>query len=148
MAVDPACIPVRQKKRAIAPERSQIVNNEVDRLLSAGHILPVLYPVWIANMVVVPKKGGKWRVCVDYTDLNKACPKDSFPIPQIDQLVDSTARNELLFFMDAYSGYNQIRIHSDDQEKTSFITSQGLYYYNVMPFGLKNAGGYLPKVSQ
>ena len=106
LAVDPACVPVRQKRRAVVPERSQIVNNEVDRLLSACHIRPVLYPAWIANTIVVPKKGGKWRVCVDYTDLNKACPKNSFPIPKIDQLVDSTAGNELLSFMDAYSGYN------------------------------------------
>ena len=113
-----------------------------------GHICLVLYPTWIANTVVVPKKGGKWRVCIDYTDLNKACPKDSFPIPKIDQLVDSTARNELLSFMDAYSGYNQFRMYSDDQEKMAFITSQGLYCYNVMPFGLKKCGGYKPEIGK
>ena len=91
------------------PERNEVINAEVDRLLEAQHIREVHYPVWLANTVVVPKKGGKWRVCVDYTDLNKACPMDSNPIPKIDQLVDSIAGNELLFFMDAYSGYNQIR---------------------------------------
>ena len=79
-------------------------------------------------------------ICVDFTDLNKACPKDSFPLPRIDQLVDSTTGHKLLTFMDALSGYNQIMMAEEDQEKTSFITSQGLYCYKVMPFGLKNAG--------
>ena len=79
-------------------------------------------------------------MCVDFTDLNKACPKDSFPLPRIDQLVDSTAGHKLLTFMDAFSGYNQIKMDEEDQKKTAFITSQGLYCYKVMPFGLKNAG--------
>ena len=79
-------------------------------------------------------------MCVDFTDLNKACLKDSFPLPRIDQLVDSTARHKLLTFMDAFSGYNQIKMDEEDQKKTAFITSQGLYCYKVMPFGLKNAG--------
>ena len=79
-------------------------------------------------------------MCVDFTYLNKACPKDSYPLPRIDQLVDSTAGHKLLSFMDAFSGYNQIRMDEIDQEKTSFVTSQGLFCYKVMPFGLKNAG--------
>ena len=79
-------------------------------------------------------------MCVDFTDLNKACPKDSYPLPWVDVLVDFTARHQLLSFMDAFSGYNQIQMHKADQEKTSFVTSQGLFYYKVMPFGLKNAG--------
>ena len=79
-------------------------------------------------------------MCVDFMDLNKACPKDSFPLPRIDQLVDSTAGHKLLTFMDAFSGYNQIKMDEEDQEKTVFITSRGLYGYKVMPFGLKNAG--------
>ncbi|XP_021827603.1 uncharacterized protein LOC110768210 [Prunus avium] len=86
------------------------------------------------------KTEGKWRMFVDFTDLNKACPKDSFPLPRIDQLVDATAGHELLSFMGAYSGYNQIHMHPDDQENTSFITDRGTYCYQVMPFGLKNAG--------
>ncbi|XP_065623716.1 uncharacterized protein LOC136065020 [Quercus suber] len=89
---------------------------------------------------MVKKANGKWRMCVDFIDLNKACPKDSYPLPRIDQLVDSTARHKLLSFLDAFSGYNQIRMDEVDQEKTSFITSQGLFCYEVMPFGLKNAG--------
>ena len=79
-------------------------------------------------------------MCVDFTDLNKACPKDSYPLPRIDTLVDSSARNQLLSLMDAFSGYNQIKMEEVDQEKTSFVTSQGLFCYKVMPFGLKNAG--------
>ena len=86
------------------------------------------------------KPNGKWTTCVDFTDLNKACPKDSFPLPKIDQLVDATSEHQLLSFMDAYFGYNQIPIHVPDQEHTSFITDYGLYCYKVMPFGLKNAG--------
>ncbi|MCA8824161.1 reverse transcriptase family protein [Escherichia coli] len=77
---------------------------------------------------------------MDFTDLNKACPKDSFPLPHIDMLVDATAGHELLSFMDAFSGYNQILMHPDDQEKTAFITERGIFCYKVMPFGLKNAG--------
>ena len=89
--------------------------------------------------MVVKKKNGKWRVCVDFTDLNKACPKDSFPLPKIDQLNDATARHDRMSFLDAYRGYHQIPIEPD-QEKTTFITPKGIYYYKVMPFGLKNAG--------
>uniref|UniRef100_A0A2N9IZX2 RNA-directed DNA polymerase n=1 Tax=Fagus sylvatica TaxID=28930 RepID=A0A2N9IZX2_FAGSY len=113
---------------------------EVDKLLTAGFIREVYYPEWLANVVMVKKPNGKWRMCVDFTDLNKACPKDSYPLPRIDQLVDSTAGHKLLSFMDAFSGYNQIRMEEEDQEKTAFITSRGLFCYKVMPFGLKNAG--------
>ena len=89
---------------------------------------------------MVRKANGKWRMCIDFTDLNKACPKDSYPLPRIDTLVDSTARNQLLSFMDAFSGNNQIKMEEVDQEETYFVTSQGLFCYKVMPFGLKNAG--------
>ena len=89
---------------------------------------------------IVKKPNRKWRMCVDFMDLNRVCPKDIYPLPQIDNLVDSTARHELLSFMDAFSGYNQIKMKEEDQEKTSFVTNQGLFCYKVMPFGLKNAG--------
>ena len=89
---------------------------------------------------MVKKENRKWRMCVDFTDLNNACPKDSFPIPKIDQLMDSMVGHKLLTFMDAFSGYNQIQMAEEDQEKIAFITSQGLYCYRVMPFGLKNVG--------
>ena len=90
------------------------------------------------NVVLVKKANKKWRMCVDFTDLNKAYSKDSFPLPRINQLVDSTVGHKLLTFTDAFSRYNQIKIAKEDQEKTAFITSQGLYCYKVMPFGLKN----------
>ncbi|CAL8114261.1 unnamed protein product [Prunus armeniaca] len=104
------------------------MKTEVDKLQAIGFIREVTYPIWLANSVLVKKSDGDWRMCQDYTNLNKACPKDSFPLPRIDQLVDAMAGHELLSFMDAYSVYNQI-----------FITDRGLYFYNVMPFGLKNA---------
>ena len=88
----------------------------------------------------VPKKGGKWRVCIDYTDLNEACLKDSFHLLCIDQIVDATIGHDILSFLDAFSRYHQIPMHPHDVEKTAFITPHGLYYYNVMSFGLKNAG--------
>ena len=108
--------------------------------MRAGFIREVNYPEWISNVVLVKKANGKWRMCVDFTDLNKVCPKDSFPLPKIDQLVDSTAGHGLLSFMDAFSGYNQIPMYEQDEESTAFITNQGLFCYRVMPFGLKNAG--------
>ena len=116
------------------------INTEVDKLLKVDFIREANYPDWIANVVLVKKANGNWRVCVDFTDLNKACPNDNFPLPRIDQLVDATAGHELLSFMDAYSGYNQMRMHQPDQEHTAFLIDQGLYCYKIMPFGLKNAG--------
>ncbi|KAJ9547542.1 hypothetical protein OSB04_020085 [Centaurea solstitialis] len=138
--VDPTFKPIKQKRRKFAPERNKVINDEVDNLLKTGKIREVKYPEWLANVVVVQKKNGKWRVCIDFTDLNKACPKDPFPLPHIDAMVDAIAGHELLTFMDAYSGYNQILMHTDDQEKTAFMIDKGIYCYKVMPFGLKNAG--------
>ncbi|KAI5322325.1 hypothetical protein L3X38_031397 [Prunus dulcis] len=132
--------PVRQKRRAYDPECYEAMRAKVDRLSSIGFIKEVDYPTWLANDVMVRKPRKGWRMCVDYTNLNRACPKDSFPLPCIDQLVDATAGHALPSFMDAYSGYNQIFMHPEDQAHTSFITDRGLYCYKVMPFGLKNAG--------
>ena len=114
--------------------------DEVNKLHVANFIREVYYPKWLANVVMVKKANGKWRMCVDFTDLNNTCLKDSFPLPRIDQLVNSTTGHKLLTFMDAFFRYNQIQMAEEDQEKTAFITSQGLYCYRVMPFGLKNAG--------
>ena len=131
---------VGQKVRRFHLDRHLVIQTEVDNLLHNGFIKVVKYPEWLENVVVVSKKGNKWRVCVDYTDLNDACPKKSFPLPRIDQIVDASARHDMLSFLDAFSGYHQIPMHPPDAEKTSFITPHGLYCYNVMPFGLKNAG--------
>lgn len=128
--------PVIQKKRCFAPERQEAIQAEVDKLMKARFVRPR----WLANVVMVKKANGKWRMCVDYTDLNKACPKDSYPLPKMDQLVDNSSEQGLLSFMDAYSGYNQRLMNRNDEEDTSFITPNGIYCYKVMPFGLKNAG--------
>uniref|UniRef100_A0A2N9GBG3 RNA-directed DNA polymerase n=1 Tax=Fagus sylvatica TaxID=28930 RepID=A0A2N9GBG3_FAGSY len=138
--IKPEHRPVVQKRRKLAPERATIVLEEVERLLASGAIREVQYPAWLSNTVVVRKKNGKWRVCIDFTDLNKACPKDPFPLPRIDQLVDSASRHARLSFLDAFQGYHQIPMNPADQEKTAFITPRGTYCYRVMPFGLKNAG--------
>ena len=138
--VHPSSKPIWQKKRVFAPEKDNAIKEEVQKLTLAKFIREVYYPNWLVNVVMVKNANGKWRMCVDFTDLNKACPKDSYPLPRIDQLVDSTAGHRLLIFMDAFSGYNQIRMDETDQEKTSFVTSQGLFCYKVMHFGLKNAG--------
>ena len=138
--VSPSFKPIKQKRRSFALERQKAINEEVGKLLQAGAIREVEYPEWLANVMLVKKANGKWQLCIDLTDVNRACPKDSFPLPRIDLIVDATAGHELLSFMDAFSGYNQINMYPDDQEKTSFVTAQGTYCYRVMPFGLKNAG--------
>ena len=113
---------------------------DVGKLQKAGFIREVYYPYWLENVVMVKKANRKWRMCVDFTDLNKACPRDSYPLPRVNVLVDSTAQYKLLSFMDSLSGYNQIWMGKSDQEKTSLVTSQGLFCYKVMSFGLKKAG--------
>ncbi|KAK4394061.1 Transposon Ty3-G Gag-Pol polyprotein [Sesamum angolense] len=109
--------PKKQKKRMFGAERSQAIKEEVDKMLQAGYIRPVQFPEWLANVVLVPKPNGKWLLCIDFTDLNKACPKDPFPLPRIDILVDSTSGCEMLSFLDAYQGHNQIPLAPEDQEK-------------------------------
>ena len=112
--------PVKQKPRRMNDERSHAISDEVDRLLQVGFIQETFYPDWLSNPVLVKKKNDKWRVCIDFTNVNEACPKDSFPLPRIDQLV-TTAGYELLSFMDAYSGYNQIKMQPTDEDKISLL---------------------------
>ena len=112
--VSPSFPPIRQKKRVFTQERDQTIAEEVGKLQEVGFIREVYYPNWLANVVMVKKANGKWRMCVDFTDMNKACPKDSYPLPQVDVLVDSTAQHQLLSFMDAFSSYNQIRMDEAD----------------------------------
>lgn len=109
-------------------------------MLVVDFVREVCYSTWLANVVIVPKNNNKWSICIDYTDLNKVCSKDSYHLPRIDQLVDSVSRHEVLSFLDGYSGYNQIPMHFEDVEKTAFITEHGTYCYTMMPFGLKNGG--------
>ncbi|XP_074324394.1 uncharacterized protein LOC141661310 [Apium graveolens] len=138
--VDPSYTPVQQKQRKFATERNKIINDEVERLIKADMIKEVDYPEWLANVVIVQKKNGKWRVCVDYTNLNKTCPKYPYPSPHIETMVDSTAGHELLTFLDVSSGFNQIQMEPSDCEKTAFITDRGIYCYLAMSFGLRNVG--------
>jgi hypothetical protein len=108
--------------------------------------MPVDYPSWLANPVLIEKPDGSWRMCIDYTSLNKACTKDEYLMPHICQIMDSTATCELLSFLDAYSGYHQISLATDDEEKTSFITPFGIFCYTKMAFGLKNKGLHIRSV--
>ncbi|XP_065015514.1 uncharacterized protein LOC135642962 [Musa acuminata AAA Group] len=139
LSISPDARPVKQKPRRHAPDRQLAIREEVGRLLEADFIEEARYPQWLSIVVLVKKANGRWRMCVDYTSLNNACPKDCYPLPKVDQLVDATAGHALLSFMDAFSGYNQIRMAPEDQEHTAFLTDQGVYFYKVMPFGLKNA---------
>jgi hypothetical protein len=115
------------------------MGEELAKLLEAGFIREIKHPDWLANLVMAPKKDKSWRLCVDFKDLNKACPKDPFPLPRIDQVVDATTGHDLLCFLDAYSGCHQIKMKDSNQAATAFITPYGPFCFNTMPFGLKNA---------
>ncbi|XP_039687900.1 uncharacterized protein [Medicago truncatula] len=140
LAVSPSVKPVVQKKRKMGEEKRKAVDEEVKKLMEARFISEIKYPTWLENTVLVKKTSGKWRMCVDYTDLNMACPKDPYPLPNIDHLIDNAAGYKTLSFMDAYSGYNQIKMDPLDAPKTAFMTNQKNYHYEVMSFGLRNAG--------
>ncbi|KAD5507444.1 hypothetical protein E3N88_15147 [Mikania micrantha] len=132
--------PVVQKKRGMAAYRGKAVCSEVDKLVKAGILKEVHYHTWVANPVMVKKSDGSWRMCVDFKDLNKACPKDCYPLPEIDLKVDSLAGYNFKCFLDAYKGYHYVQMRKEDEEKTSFHTPKGIFCYTKMPFGLKNAG--------
>ena len=147
--INPGAKPVKQALRRFGDKKRQAIGKEIAKLLKAGFIREVIHTLWVANPVLVPKKNTDiLRMCIDYTGLNKHCPKDPFPLPRIDQVIDSTAGSELLCFLDAYSGYHQIRMRESDQEATSFITPYGTYCYITMPFGLKNAGATYQRTMQ
>ncbi|KAJ0909268.1 putative nucleotidyltransferase, Ribonuclease H [Helianthus annuus] len=132
--------PVKQKKRSMGPNKKRVACEETRKLLRAEIVREVKYPSWVANPVMVQKKDGGWRMCIDFQDLNKACPKDCYPLPEIDTQVDSLSQYPLKCFLDAYKGYHQIQMSIEDKEKTAFITDEGTFCYTKMPFGLKNAG--------
>jgi hypothetical protein len=131
---------VKQKTRKQAQEKQDFIVQEIEKLKKAKLIREVAHPTWIANPMVVPKANRSGCLCVDFTSLNKACPKDPYSLPRIDQIVDSTAGCDLLCFLDAFSSYHQIKMAREDEEKTAFFTPCGVYCYVCMPFGLKNAG--------
>ena len=137
--MDPLFPPKKQQLRRSAKEHVEVVKQEVKRLKEAGAIKEILFPEWPTNTVVVKKKNSKLRVYIDFTDLNRACSKDPFPMPKIDQLVDATYGHPRMSFLDTFQGYHQIALIVEDQEKTAFISPDANYHYTVMPFRLKNA---------
>jgi hypothetical protein len=138
--IKPVSKSVKQGKWSFNREKRQAMETELSRLLAAGFVKEIQHPDWIANSVLVPKENEKWGTCVDYTSLNKAFPKDPFPLPRIDQVIDLIAGCELLSFLDAYSGYHQITLVEADQPTTTFITPYDCFCYVKMLFRLMNTG--------
>jgi len=132
--------PIAQKKRKTGEEWRQAIEEELKKLLKAEFVREIKYTTWLANVVMVKKSSGKWQMWTDFTNLNKACPKDAYPLLSIDRLVDGASRHNFLSFLDAYSGYNQILMYDPDRSKMTFITDKANYCYDVMPFDLKNVG--------
>jgi hypothetical protein len=136
--VDPKAQSVKQPLRQFNKLKRKAIAAKLHRLENDGFIKEIKTSSWVSSSVIVPKKNTDVRcVCVDYIALNKHYPKDPFPLPRIDQIIDSTAGCARLSFMDAYSGYNHIKLKVEDEEKTMFILPYGVYRYQVMPFGLK-----------
>jgi hypothetical protein len=138
--VEPGARSVVQPIRTFHTEVEAQITQEVKKLLAAGFIKPIQHPRWLSNIISVKKKNEQIRCCVDFWNLNKACPKDEFPLPNMDLLIDLAAGHAMFSFMDGFNGYNQIHMSTKDVEKTAFRTPIGNFYYTVMPFGLKNAG--------
>eukprot|EP00253_Pinus_taeda_P004694 PITA_04694 len=132
--------PIQQKLRKIHPNLESQIKSELNKLLKAKIIFPVRHSNWVSNMVPVRKKNGDIRICIDFRNLNRASLKDNFPLPTMEQILQSVAGSELISFLDGFSGYNQVLVHPDDQLKTTFRTKWGTYAYQKMPFGLINAG--------
>jgi hypothetical protein len=132
LKINPDARLVSQKPQRKSVERQDFIRKEVQKLLDAGFIEEVHHPVWLANPVIVPKANGKLRMCIDYTSLNEACPKDPYPLPHIDQIMDSTSGCDLLYFLDAYSGFHQIQMSREERKHTAFVTVDGLYCYVVI----------------
>jgi hypothetical protein len=146
--VNPQAVSKKQRLRRFAHDKREAIKWEIAKLLAAGVIKEVIHPEWVANPVLLRKKNNEWRMCIDYTDLDKHYPKDHFGLPRIDQVVDSTAGCVLLCFLDCYSGYHQIALKEEDQIKTAFITPFGTYAYKTMSFRLKNTGATYQRAIQ
>ena len=149
LKVDPTATPKKQRLRRFSPDKREAIRKELVKLLAAGFIKEVYHPEWLANPVLVQKKNNnEWRMCIDYTNLIKHCPKDPFGLPHIDQVIDSTVGCILLSFLDCYSGYHLIALKEEDQIKAAFITPYGAYAYKTMSFGWKNAGATYQRAIQ
>src|ERR1044072_3088088 len=149
LRIKPNTKTVKQALRRFLEPKRRAIGDEITRLLDVQFIWETKKATWIANPVLVPKKDTDvLRMCIDYGPVNKHCPKDHFRLPRIDQIIESTAGCDLLSFLDAYSGYNQIRMKEEDEEHTSFITPYGVFFYKTMPFGIKNAGATYQRMMQ
>ncbi|GLU19124.1 hypothetical protein SLE2022_353900 [Rubroshorea leprosula] len=146
LSTDPTKRPVVQKRRLFGPEKQAAIDEEIQKLLQAGCIRRVEYSEWVSNLVLVKKPNGKWRMCIDFTNLNDARPKDPHPLPNVEKLVERAAGHERMSFLDASSGYHQVQLLLNDQEKTAFYAGDAIYCYVMMPFGLKNAGATYQKL--
>ncbi|KAK8955117.1 hypothetical protein KSP39_PZI001888 [Platanthera zijinensis] len=144
--LNPEARPIQQKKRSTADKLAEPIREEVAKLLKADFVSEIQYPGWVSNVVMVKKGDGRWRMCIDFSLLNKSCPKDCYHLPWIDALVDSAVGFPVMSFLDAFSGYHQIRMHPPDIKDVSFITGDRCYCYKMMPFGLKNAGATFQKM--
>jgi len=140
LKIRPGSKPMKQHLRRFDEGKHRAIGEEIVKLLVAKFIKEVYHLEWLSNPILVQKKNGKWRMCVDYTSLNKACPKDPFPLPHIDQVVDSASGCETLCFLDAFFGYHQIAMKESGRLMTSFITPFGSFCYVTVPLGLKNTG--------
>jgi hypothetical protein len=125
--IDPSVKSRRQNLRKMSDDKVVAVKSEVQRLLDATVIREVMYPKWLADTVPVKKKNGKWRMCIDFTDLNKATPKDNYPLPRMDQVIDSAANVAIMSLLNCFSGYHQCWMTKEDEEKTNFITPFGTF---------------------
>ena len=138
--VDPEAKLVAQPARIFHTKIEGQIVKEVQKLLAAGFMKPIQHPHYLSKIIPMKKKNGQIRCCVDFRNLNRVCPKDEFPLPNMDLLIDSATRSTMFSFMDGFSRYNQIRMAPRDAEKTTFKTPMGNFYYTMMSFGLKNAG--------
>jgi hypothetical protein len=137
---DPKVKPKLQRQRPMSDDRVKSAEAKVQKLLDARIIREVQYSIWVANVVMVPKKNGNMRMCIDFTELNKACPKDPIPLPKIDIIIDQAAGCEMLSLLDCFSGYHQVWMRKEDEAKTGFTTPFGVFCFVKMPEGLRNTG--------
>ncbi|GKU95991.1 hypothetical protein SLEP1_g9277 [Rubroshorea leprosula] len=148
LSTDPTRRPVVQKRHLFGPEKQAAIDEEIQKLLQAGFIRRVEYSEWVSNPVLIKKPNGKWRMCIDFANINDACPKDPHPLPNVEKLVERAAGHGQMSFLDASSGYHQVQLLLDDQEKTAFYAGDAIYCYVMMLFGLKNAGATYQKLVQ
>ncbi|GJU49576.1 reverse transcriptase domain-containing protein, partial [Tanacetum coccineum] len=132
--------PIKQKKRSLAPERNEVIHSQVEELTEVGILREVKYQTWVSNLMVVKKDNGKWKLRVDFTNINKACIREPHPLLAAEQKAEGLHKYRLKCFLDAYKGYHQIPIAEKDEEKIAFFTKEGIFCYKRLPFGLKNTG--------